>query len=350
LASTAVSNLSNAMRQIVITRYGGPEVLKLRETAAPAPREGEVRIAVRAAGINFVDILARMGVYPDAPTPPFVPGYEVAGEIEAVGGHVAGRREGDRVMAFTPFGGYADTVVVPAAHTFLVPPQLTNPEAAAVPVNYLTAYIALWRLANVEPGETVLIHGAGGGTGIAALQLARLRRAVVIGTASSSKHEALRGYGADHLLDHRRDDITREVRRLTDNRGVDVVLDPLGSASFRQSYDLLAPLGRLIVYGASEVVTGERRSLLQITRAFLQMPKFRPLALIEQNRGVFGLHAGRLWTEVARVRAAMAILIQELEVQRLHPVIARTFELERADEAHRFIHARANIGKVVLTS
>jgi NADPH:quinone reductase-like Zn-dependent oxidoreductase len=336
------------MRQVVITRHGPPEVLKPRDAADPTPGEAEVRIAVRAAGINFVDIFARLGVYPDAPAPPFVPGYEVAGEIDAVGHHVSGYREGDRVMAFTRFGGYADKIVVPSAHAFPAPPRLSDAEAAAVPVNYLTAFIALWRLANLAPGETVLIHGAGGGTGIAAMQLARLRGAVIIATASAAKHDAVRRCGADHVIDYRGTDVASEVRRLTGDRGVDVVLDPLGGSSFRQSYRLLAPLGRLIVYGASDIVVGERRSLLRLARSFLEMPAFRPLALIQQNRGVLGLNVGRLWTEVRQVTAAMEVLIHEIEAGRLRPVIAREFALEQAADAHRFIQSRGNIGKVIL--
>jgi NADPH:quinone reductase-like Zn-dependent oxidoreductase len=338
------------MRQVYISRHGAPEVLELHNAADPIPGPGEVRIAVRGSGINFADIFSRMGVYPDAPPPPFIPGYEVAGEIDAVGPNASSRREGDRVMAFTRFGGYVDKIIVPAEHTFRVPSPLSDIEAAAIPVSYLTAFLALWRLANVMAGETVLVHSAGGGTGIAAVQLARLRGAVIIATASPSKHDALRGLGADHVIDYRSVDVAREVRRLTNDRGVDVVLDPLGGKSFRQSYQLLAPLGRLVVYGASDIVAGQRRSLLRFARVFFQMPRFGSLALIEQNRGVFGLHAGRLWSEVKLVTAAMDVLLSEFEAGRLRPVVARTFALERAAEAHHFIHARANIGKVVLTS
>src|SRR5947208_2881878 len=193
------------MRQVVITRYGAPDVLQLREAPDPVPGPGDVRIAVRAAGVNFADLLARVGLYPDAPKPPCVVGYEVAGVVDAVGAEVTTRRPGDRVMALTHFGGYSDTVVVPAAHTYPIPSRLSDVEAASVPVTYLTAIVALYVQAALQPGETVLIHGVAGGVGTAALQLAKLRRAVIIGTASSPKHEAVRGLGADHVIDSRQE-------------------------------------------------------------------------------------------------------------------------------------------------
>ena len=166
--------------------------------------------ASRAVGVNFADVLARMGLYPDAPKPPLVVGYEVAGEVDAVGRAVVGFAEGDRVVAMTRFGGYADTVVVPSAQAFHFPDALSDAEAAAVPVNYLTAALALYRMAALAPGETVLIHNAGGGVGIAATQLARLRRAKVIGTASAFKHDALRTFGVDHAIDYRHANVEAE--------------------------------------------------------------------------------------------------------------------------------------------
>ena len=165
------------MRQMVITRHGGPEVLALRERPDPEPGPGEVRIRVRASGVNFSDILARIGLYPDAPRPPCVVGYEVCGHIDAVGSGVATRREGDRVMALTHFGGYSDAVIVPEPFTYIPPARLSDVEAAGVLVTYLTAIVALYRMANVERGEVVLIHSAAGGVGTAAAQLARLKEA-----------------------------------------------------------------------------------------------------------------------------------------------------------------------------
>jgi NADPH:quinone reductase-like Zn-dependent oxidoreductase len=334
---------------MVITRYGPPEVIEPREVLDPAPGPGELVIAVRAAGVNFVDILARLGLYPDAPKPPLVVGYEVAGVVDGLGAGVTGVRAGDRMVALTRFGGYADRVVVQAAHAFPVPAALSDVEAAAVPVNYMTAIVALYRMANLEPGETVLVHGAGGGTGIAALQLAKLRGAVVIGTASAAKHDAVRGFGADHVIDYRTQDVAAAVRRLTGGRGVDVVLDPLGGRSFGESYRCLAPLGRMVLYGASHAVAGERRSWWRALHAVATMPWFFPLGLINRNRGVFGLHMGRLWDEAEKLRPPMELLLAELAAGRLRPVIARSFPLEQAGEAHRYMQARANIGKVVLT-
>src|SRR4051812_12305581 len=233
----------SAMRQTVIVRYGPPEVLVPQEAPDPVPGPGEIRIAVHASGVNFADVLARIGLYPDAPKPPVTVGYEVSGVVDAVGADVATPRVGDRVVALTRFGGYSDRVVVPSIVAFQIPEGLDHVSAAAIPVNYLTALIALYRMANLTSGETILIHGAGGGVGIAATQLARLRGATIIGTASSAKHEAIRAQGVHHAIDYRRTDVVAEVRRLTNGRGVDIALDPIGGKSFAESYRLLAPLG-----------------------------------------------------------------------------------------------------------
>ena len=321
----------------------------MREAEDPSPGPSEIRIRVRAAGVNFADVLARLGLYPDAPKPPMVVGYEVAGRVDALGAAVTGISQGDRVVALTRFGGYSDTVVVPAAHAFHYPDEMSDAEAAAVPVNYLTAALALYRMAALSPGETVLVHNAGGGVGIAATQLARLRRATVIGTASTKKHAALRTFGVDHVIDYGHANVAEEVRRITRGRGADVILDPIGGHSFTESYRLLAPLGRLVMFGLSAAAPGERRSLWRAFRAWLATPRFDPLSLINRNRGVFGLHVGHLWEERPQLAPLMEMLVSELRAGRLKPVVARTFTLDRAADAHRFIQSLSNIGKVVLT-
>lgn len=336
------------MRQAVIPRHGGPEVFELRDGPDPVPGEGEIRIRVRAAGINFADILARIGLYPDAPKPPLVVGYEVAGVVEAVGVGVTALHEGDRVVALTRFGGYADCVVVPAPQVYRFPDRLSDAEAAAVPVTYLTAAIALYRMAAVTSGETVLVHNAGGALGIAATQLARLKRATVIGTASAAKHDALRSFGVELAIDYRHGNVDAEVRRFTKGRGVDVILDPIGGDSFGASYRMLAPLGRLVMLGISSM-SGERRNTLRVLQSWWAMKSFSPLSLINRNRGVFGLNVGHLWGERRQLQPLMDLVLAELAASRLEPIVARTFPLERVADAHRYIHSRSNIGKVVLT-
>lgn len=338
------------MRQAVIPRHGPPDVFEIRERPDPSPAAGELRIRVRAAGVNFADVLSRLGLYPDAPKPPMVVGYEVAGHVDAIGADVTGFAAGDRVIAMTRFGGYADVVVAPAANCFRFPDHLSDAEAAALPVNYLTAALALYRMAALAPKETVLIHNAGGGVGVAATQLACLRRAHVIGTASAVKHDALRAFGVEHAIDYRHANVADEVRKITKGRGVDVILDPIGGSSFLSSYRLLAPLGRMVVFGLSAAAPGEQRSWWQAFRAWKSTPKFDPLSMINRNRGVFGLHVGHLWDEQEKLVPLIEMLMNELRAGRLSPVVAKTFPLERAADAHRFIQSRSNIGKVVLTT
>jgi NADPH:quinone reductase-like Zn-dependent oxidoreductase len=340
--------LSIPLRQVVIPRYGAPEVLAPREAPDPVPRAGEVRIGVSAAGVNFADVLARLGLYPDAPKPPMVVGYEASGVVDAVGPGVTAHREGDRVVALTRFNGYADRVVVPEGFAFPLPAGLSDADAAAIPVNYLTALLALYRMAHIDRGETVLIHGAGGGVGIAATQLARLRGATIIGTASASKHAAIAAQGVHHAIDYRTADVHAEVRRLTDGRGVDVVLDPIGGSSFAASYRMLAPLGRMVVYGVSSIAPGERRSWWRALTTIVRTPRFNPLSLMNRNRGVFGLNLGHLWDEQRRLAESMTFLLGEAGAGRVRPVVARTFPLAKAADAHRYLQSRSNIGKVLL--
>ena len=338
------------MRQAVIPRHGPPDVFEIRERPDPEPAAGEVRVRVRAAGINFADVLSRLGLYPDAPKPPMVVGYEVAGRVDAVGADVTGFAPGDRVIALTRFGGYSDVVVTPAAQCFHFPDEFSDAEAAAIPVTYLTAAIALYRMAALSPKETVLIHNAGGGVGIAAIQLARLRRATVIGTASAAKHDALRAFGVEHAIDYRHADVLADVKRLTRGRGVDVILDPIGGKSFLESYRMLAPLGRLVMFGLSAAAPGETRNWWKVFKAWRATPRFDPLSMINRNRGVFGLHVGHLWEEHAQLLPLMQMLMGEFRAGRLKPVVARTFPLHQVADAHRFIQSRSNVGKVVLTT
>ena len=336
------------MKQAWVIRHGGPEVLAIREAPDPAVESGAVRIRVEAAGVNFADVLARIGLYPDAPPPPCVLGYEVAGVVDAVGPEVAGLRAGDRVLAITRFGGYSSVVVVPTAQAVPLPASLTAAKAAAIPVNYMTAWLMLIRCGNLQPGEQVLVHAAAGGVGQAAVQISRWRGATVIGTASAAKHERLRESGVAHCIDYHRQDVLTEVRRLTGGRGVDIVLDAVGGRSFGDSYRCLAPLGRLMVFGMSSFATGKKRRLLAVVRGLLATPRFHPLSLINKNRGVFGLNIGHLWSESALLRGMLDEIVGLAAAGTFDPVVDRAFPLAEVAGAHAYLQEHRNFGKVVL--
>jgi synaptic vesicle membrane protein VAT-1 len=336
------------MRQAWVMRHGGPEVLVVREAPDPEVVPGMLRLRVEAAGVNFADVLARMGLYPDAPEPPCVLGYEVAGVVEAVGAETPGFAVGDRVLAITRFGGYGSVVVVSAVQAVRLPPNLTAAEGAAIPVNYMTAWLMLVRLGNVRAGERVLVHAAAGGVGQAAVQICRARGATVLGTASAAKHDRLRESGVEHCIDYRRQDVPAEVRRLTGGRGVDIALDALGGRSFRDSYRCLAPLGRLMVFGMSSFATSRRRRLLPVLRGLLATPRFHPLSLINRNRGVFGLNIGHLWSESSLLRGMLEEIVALAAAGTFRPVVDRAFPLEEAGGAHAYLQERRNFGKVVL--
>lgn len=338
------------MRRMVLSRYGGPEVFRLEEFDPPTPRHGEIRIRVRAAGVNFADVMARLGLYPDAPPPPCVVGYEVAGEVEGVGPGVDGFREGDRVVALTRFGGYADSVCVPVEQAIHLPAGKDFVEGAALPVNYLTAFLMVEWLAGVRAGDRILIHGAAGGVGLAALQLAKARGAVVFGTASPGKHRRLRELGLDHPIDYRNADFEAEVLTLTGGKGVDVILDPISGRTTRKNYRVLAPMGRLYLFGVSSFNQGSKnRNIVDTLRALIGTPFFHPIALMNANKGVHGVNLGRLWEEKAKIRRMFEELVARWEANAIAPVIDTTFPLHRVGAAHDRLQERANFGKVVLT-
>jgi synaptic vesicle membrane protein VAT-1 len=337
------------MRSVWITRHGGPEVLEVRESPEPEPGPGQARIRVKAAGLNFAELMARMGLYPDAPKLPAVVGYEVAGVVDAVGSGVERPAVGDRVLALVRFGGHAEAVVLPASHAFPMPEGMTFEQGAALPVNYVTAYHALFRVGHLSRGQSVLVHMAAGGVGIAAIQLARTVPGVtVFGTASAAKHEAIREEGCDHPIDYRTRDYAAEVRQLTGGRGVDMVLDALGGADWRKGYDLLRPAGLLVTYGFANMATGPRRSLLHVAREFLSIPRFSPLALMEDNRGVAGVNMGHLWGEPEMVLGEIEALLALFRAGRIRPRIDSSFPFAEAGRAHERLHGRGNVGKVVL--
>jgi NADPH:quinone reductase-like Zn-dependent oxidoreductase len=332
------------MRAVVITKHGDLSVLQTQDRPdPPPPSAGQARIAVRAAGVNFADHLARVGLYPDAPKPPCVVGYEVAGTIEAVGDGVDPARVGERVFGGTRFGGYAEIVNIAAADAIPLPESLSFEQGAAIPVNYATAWAALHGYGSLRAGERVLIHAAAGGVGIAAIQLAKAGGAEIHGTASPGKHARLAEFGVDRAIDYRKDGWWKGLPPY------DIVLDAMGGKSLKRSYDLIRPGGRVIAYGFSAMQQGEKRSLRTALPQLLPMLRgFNLVKQLSDSKAVIGLNMLKLWDDRGSLEPWIGPLSAALADGVAVPVVHEAVPFANAAQAHRILAARENVGKVVL--
>ena len=336
------------MRSLTVTKFGPPSVLQIRESADPVAGAGEVLVKVKRAGLNFADVSARVGLYPDAPPPPMVLGYEASGVVEALGGGVSGLAIGDRVLALTRFKGQASHVVAPAGQVKKLPDAMSFDEGAALPVNYLTAYHMLFHVGSLRPGDSILIHMAAGGVGLAAIQLCKLVKDVTIfGTASAGKHQLLRDAGVHHPIDYRTQDYVAEVRRLTDGKGVNMVLDALGGPDWNKGFTLLKPAGHLMAFGWANMVSGERRNIFRVVSQFLSMKRYAPMFLMDKNASVSGINVGHLWGEVELLSSHIDKLLELYNQGVVRPQISEVFPLSKGGEAHTFMQERKNVGKVL---
>lgn len=336
------------MRQIFITGHGGPEVFEVRESPDPAPTGSQLRIRVKASGVNFADVLARKGLYPDAPPKPCVVGYEVSGTVDAAGPQARQDWIGTDVFGLTRFGGYADTVIVPENQVFARPVSLSHEQCAAIPVNYLTAWQLLVVVGALTQDESVLVHNAGGGVGLAAIDIARHIGSTIYGTASAGKHAFLKSRGLHHAIDYRTQDWVAEVMRLTDRRGIELITDPLGGKNFKKSYRALRHTGRLGMFGVSEATEGGLPRVLAFIRLALSFPIFNPVSLMNDNRCTFGVNMGHLWHEVDKIRLWMDALLKGVGEGWIRPHVDKAFAFDRIGDAQTWLEERRNTGKVVL--
>jgi NADPH:quinone reductase-like Zn-dependent oxidoreductase len=328
-------------------------VLVERDVPLSAPGPDQVHIKVHAAGVNFADLMMRVGIYDTSPPRPFSPGFEVAGEIAAVGPGTDGWHVGDRVVALLRYGGYARDVVVPVRQVFRYPETLTPVQAAAIPVVFLTARICLVEMGNARPGEVALILNAGGGVGTAAVQLAVRRGLRVIGTAGDPRKRThvTEQLGAEACFDSR-GEWEGPVQQRVGERGIDLALDCLGGRATASCRRLLAPLGRLVFYGMSGAMPGRTLNWPRAAWAWLRTPRFHPLSLIQPSIGVLGVHLLHLLGKEEILRTAVKEIFQAVAAGEIHGVVDREFPLDRAGAvaAHQYIHERRNLGKVMLVA
>jgi NADPH:quinone reductase-like Zn-dependent oxidoreductase len=326
---------------VVITAEGGPEVLKLVEDDLPTPAPGQVRVQNLASGVAYADVLMRHGLYPKAPPFPFAPGYDIIGDIDALGPGVTQFSLGQRVAALTMVGGYAQYTLVPAAHLVPVPDQLDPAEAVSLVLNYVTAYQMLHRIANLREGHRLLIHGAAGGVGTAALQLGKICGLIMFGTASKPKHELVSSLGATPI-DYRSENFVERIAQLAPG-GVDCVLDPIGGKNWLSSYRCLRSGGSLACYGASSAVVEGKLS------AGLGFATLALLKLIPGGKRAF-------WYNITTLRDShpewfredLSKLFNLLATRKIQPVIAAKLPLREAARANEMLEKAQVSGKIVL--
>ncbi|XP_056309286.1 synaptic vesicle membrane protein VAT-1 homolog [Danio aesculapii] len=338
-------------RALVLTGYGGYDKVKLQvKKGKPTLKSGEVMVRVKMCGLNFADLMARQGLYDRLPSPPVTPGMECSGVIEAVGEEVTDRKVGDKVLVLNRSGMWQEVVVVASTHTFLMPEGMSFEEAAALPVNYITAYMMLFDFGHLRPNQSVLVHMAAGGVGIAATQLCKtVNDVTVFGTASASKHEVISQGGVTHPIDYRTRDYVEEVRKISP-KGLDIVLDPLGGSDTHKGYNLLKPMGKLISYGAANMLAGQKKNLFAVAKTWYQQFSVHTLSLCQGNRSVCGFHLGYLDSETELIDQAMTAVMDLYRQGKVKPRIDSTYHLEQVGDAMRRMQERNNIGKIILTT
>ncbi len=337
---------TGSIRRVVVSRYGGPEELRLVQDAAPQPARGEVRVRTLAAGVSFPDVLIREGTYPGGPPPPFTPGYDLVGVVDALGPAAAGFDLGEVVAAITVVGGYADAVCVPQQHLARVPAQVDPAEAVCLAFNYITAYQLLTRAARVRPGERVLVHGGAGGVGSAALELAAVAKLEAYATASGTGGKVVAELGATPI-DYRGEDFVRRIHALTGD-GADVVLDGIGGTVALRSVRALAPGGRLVMYGHYATLVGGRRDTRKVA-IFYAAGALAFAANLLPGRRVLAYQSAKTrdrhpdW-----YRTDLAALFRLLADGHLHPLIAGRLPLTEVRHAHELLARGGVHGKLVL--
>ncbi|KAG2461050.1 VAT1 protein, partial [Polypterus senegalus] len=294
------------------------------------PKAGELLLRVKACGLNFADLMARQGLYDRLPSPPVTPGMECSGVVEAVGEGVSERQVGDKVIAMNKFGMWQELVVVPVSHTFLMPDGMSFEEAAALPVNYVTAYMMLFDFGNLRPNQSVLVHMAAGGVGIAATQLCQtVQNVTVFGTSSSSKHEVIKQNGVAHAIDYRTMDYVDEIRKISP-KGVDVVLDPLGGSDTSKAFNLLKPMGKLVTYGAANLLTGQKKNIMALAKTWWNQFSINAIQLMHSNKAVCGYHLGCLDGEMELIGTVMKTLLELYKQGKVKPKVDSVWPFEQA--------------------
>lgn len=340
------------MRAVVLTGFGGLKSVKILKKPEPTLGEGEILIRVKACGLNFQDLMVRQGAIDSPPKCPFILGFECAGDVEQVGEGVEDFQVGDQVVALPEYRAWAELVAVPAKYVYKLPKGLSYLDAATISMNYAVAYMLLFEVAGLTQGKSILVHSVGGGVGQAVVQLAKTIPDVTIyGICSKGKHEALKEANApvDHLLE-KGSDYVSELKKISPD-GVDIVLDCLCGEECNKGYNLLKPMGKYVLYGTSNVVTGETKGFFSAARCWWQVDKVSPLKLFDENKSLAGFNLRHFMYQqngAAHVKDTVQKVFQLFQEGKIKPLLDSTWALEDVAEAMQKMHDRKNVGKIIL--
>ena len=338
------------MRTVVITKFGPPDVLQFRDLDIPSIGARDVLVRTRAIGLNFAEVFARLGYYPRIPKPPFVPGIEFSGIVDAVGSAVRGLKKGDRVFGITKHNAYAEYIAVSKDFLMRMPHAMTFEDAAAFGVASMTAYHGLVTLAHLRKEERLLIHAAAGGVGTAALQVAKHFGAIAYATVGSqAKMKVAEELGAEVVINYSDNDFADVIRNETNGKGLDVIFDSVGGKVMRKGWKLLAPMGRYVLYGFAAVANERGVNKFKALQESISVPLIYPPSMVTKNVSLMGFNLFFLSQKTEYLRKAMSQLLQWYEKGILRPIVGSVFPFDQIVEAQRFLQSRKSIGKVVVT-
>lgn len=337
------------MKAIYLTKNGeAKDAFQIKEIEKPNLESDEVLIKVEAFGLNFADVMARMGLYKDCPPLPAVIGYDVVGKIEAVGPDVENVKIGERVTALTRFGAYAEYAKTKWTGLAKIPNEMPSGTALALATQGCTAYYCAEEMVRIYENDKVLIHAAAGGVGTLLVQLAKHRGAYIYGTSSKQKHTFLKEQGVDMPIDYRTVDFAEVLNKEVGKEGLDVIFDPVGGASFKKGFELLGSGGRIVTFGGSSATnTNNLFGKLKFAKEF---GIFHPLQFIGNSKSVLGVNMLRIADNRPLVfNRILNKVVQLAEEGILKPTTGKTFTFEEIADAHEHLQSRASIGKIIIT-
>jgi len=335
------------MKIAQLVKHGNdPSCFQIKEVDKPVPKKGEVLIKVQAFGLNYADVMARLGLYREAPPLPSVLGYDVVGIVEAVGEGSDATLVGKQVVAVTEFGGYAEYATAREEAVAAVPPDMPLPSAAALATQYSTAYYTVYLLGNVQDGETVFIHAAAGGVGLALIQFCKLKNCTIYGTVSNdSKAETIRQMGVHHIINTGKQNVLEELKNL--EHKLDVIFDSVGGKGVKLGFKALRAGGRIICYGGSRLTAG--KGIFNMVNFGLSFGFYSPIQLLSQSKSIQGLNMLKLMREHPKyLRVILREILNLLREKKIDLPIGETFPIDKLFEAHAHLQSRKSIGKIVV--